>query len=195
MRPPSKCFFIFDLILSVQPCTLGPNFGKRAVPCLGHCDICHISITISIAMASLPKSMSSSSVKPSSTTEFLSTEIPIHEKGDMQSSMVETSGTEVQNIGKFMQERVHNRGPDKKSVLMSTKLSKRGAKHGLAPTGMAIPLQKKAFRVGGSNCAKSPLKESNEEKYHRIKAEQEGRKIRWLFRSVRGHARRFLPRG
>ena len=60
--------------------------------------------------------------------------------------------------------------------MASTKVSKREAKHGLAPTGMSIPLQNKAFRVGGSDCAKCPLKESNEEKYNRIKAEEEGRK-------------------
>jgi hypothetical protein len=57
--------------------------------------------------------------------------------------------------------------------------------HGLAPTGMQIPSKGNSFRVGGRRSAKEPLRESNHEKYNRIKAEQEEKRIKKDKRTVK----------
>jgi hypothetical protein len=63
--------------------------------------------------------------------------------------------------------------------------------HGLAPKGMSIPKKGYAFCVGGGSgiCGtpdlKKPLKESNQEKYNRIKAEQEDKKNKKDKRAVK----------
>ena len=57
------------------------------------------------------------------------------------------------------------------AIAASTKDSK--GSHGLAPVGIIIPTKGSAFRVGDIGSAKQPMKESKQEKYHQIKAEQE----------------------
>lgn len=65
--------------------------------------------------------------------------------------------------------------------------SRHGSKgtHGLAPSGMTIPRIGNAFRVGGVASSKKPLKESNQEKYKRIKAEQEDKVYKKNKRAVK----------
>jgi hypothetical protein len=69
------------------------------------------------------------------------------------------------------------------AAVVSTK-SKKGI-HGLAPVGMKIPVKGKAFRVGGGVSTKQPLKESNQEKYNRIKAEKEAKSHKKNKRAVK----------
>jgi hypothetical protein len=63
--------------------------------------------------------------------------------------------------------------------------------HGLAPKGMSIPKKGCVFCVGGVGGigialnAKQPLKESNHEKYNRIKIENEDKKIKKDKRAVK----------
>jgi hypothetical protein len=99
-------------------------------------------------------------------------------------SSEESGSIELKKSVELVQESIPNKATNRKSVLSLTKVSSRVAKHGLAPAGMAIPLRKKAFRVGGSDLSKCPLKESSQEKYHRIKAEQEERKKKQHHRAV-----------
>jgi hypothetical protein len=58
-----------------------------------------------------------------------------------------------------------------------SKHTKKGS-HGLAPRGMTVPVKGKAFVVGGLGIGHQPLRESNQEKYNRIKEEREAKKSR-----------------
>ncbi len=61
--------------------------------------------------------------------------------------------------------------------------------HGLAPSGMSIPPTGCAYRfgggIGGVASSKQPLKESNQEKYTRIKAEQDHKSYKKNKRAVK----------
>ena len=136
-------------------------------------------------MASLPNQTAANCVNLSSSIENLSSEITMDGMGSNGEVSSEESGAmDIEKNVELVQESIPNKATNRKSVLTLTKVSTRVAKHGLAPAGMAIPLRKKAFRVGGSDLSKCPLKESSQEKYHRIKAEQEERKKKQHNRAV-----------
>jgi hypothetical protein len=133
-------------------------------------------------MASLPNNTFLSSDDPLSGSEIWSTESSTDLMG-----LISTAGSGVTETKSGLQlgpDPIQKKATDRKLLSIPTTVNKRAAKHGLAPTGMAVPLQKKAFRVGGNDRMKCPLKESNLEKYHRIKAEQEGRKKKQNIRAA-----------
>jgi hypothetical protein len=66
----------------------------------------------------------------------------------------------------------------KKQKLLKQLTNKKNiGSHGLALTGMAIVVKGKALCVGDIGSKKQPRKESNQEKYYQIKAEQEEKNL------------------
>ena len=125
----------------------------------------------------MPKVLAETSVNGLSHSKLISPDNHIDGmKSDRLPAETESGCMEFKKSLEPVLEPILNKTTDRKSVVTLPKTTKMVAKHGLAPVGMTIPLQKKAYRVGGSDSAKHPLKESNNEKYHRIKAEQEERK-------------------
>ena len=133
-------------------------------------------------MASLPNNKFLSTDNPLSSSEILSTKSLTDLMGLI--STAESSVTETKSRLKVGPDPIQKTAIDRKLLSIPTKVNKRVAKHGLAPTGMTVPLEKKTFRVGGTDTTKCPLKESNYKKYHCIKAEQEGRKKKQNIRAA-----------
>jgi hypothetical protein len=68
------------------------------------------------------------------------------------------------------------------SVAAATK--RKNGTHGLSPWGMSVPAVGGAFRVGRTS-VKQPLKESNQEKFNRIKTEREVKASRKTQKTVK----------
>ena len=102
-----------------------------------------------------------------------------------QISTAESRVMETKSTFKIWPDPIQKKAIDRKLMSIPTKVNKRVAKHGLAPTGMSVPLKKKPLCVGGTDTTKCPLKESNYEKYHRIKAEQDDRKKKQNIRAAK----------
>ena len=126
-------------------------------------------------MASLPQKHVANKVNPLLANEIIPTVIPVEGISKKLFAPVKNDTTAIKKSRKPGQEPIHKKANDSKSICSSPRASNSVSKHGLAPTGMAIPLQKNAFRVGGCDIEKCPLKETSQEKYHRIKAEREVR--------------------
>ncbi len=134
-------------------------------------------------MAGLPNNKFFSTDNPLSSSDILSTKSSIDLMG--QISPAESSVTETKSRLMVGPDPIQKTAIDRKLLSIPTKVNKRVAKHGLAPTGMSVPLKKKPFCVGGTDTTKCPLKESNYKKYHRIKAEEDDRKKKQNIRAAK----------